>query len=303
MRAVEQPQLGLLPRRDVPRECHARRSEVGPFPGETVLEHPLEVALGLDERLVAVAVLRGVALDRLGSRRRHDAVDHRAGEGAVLRDPCGETAVARARQFQHGLAQHDPVARQVVAAYRGERRQAGFAARIEGGDQESHRRARPAEICQVGRDCGISEIEPPAIAREAVALFGHRQRDDPDGRLRHRRDHRGGGFGCDQHPLERPHDPRAFSPCVALDQRVEPILRRERVARGGRAQRYPDHAPAPVAARGDLVEARGLVRPVERAEPEMDHAFGQVLARVSRPLDRSAELGQQHGGEPFDHSL
>src|SRR3546814_3842289 len=52
MRAVEQPQLGLLPRRDILRELNAERSEIGPGSGEAILDHPLGERLGLDHRAI-----------------------------------------------------------------------------------------------------------------------------------------------------------------------------------------------------------------------------------------------------------
>ena len=70
-----------------------------------------------------------------------------------------------------------------------------------------------------------------------------------------------------------------------------------------RAQRDSNNTPAHVATRGDVVEVGGLVRAVERAETEVDHAFGQRVPVVAGPLDRGAEFRRQRGRETLGHSL
>src|SRR3546814_4665383 len=68
MRAVEQPQLGLLPRRDILRELNAERSEIGPGSGEAILDHPLGERLGLDHRAILDAEALAKRCHILGRR-------------------------------------------------------------------------------------------------------------------------------------------------------------------------------------------------------------------------------------------
>src|SRR5690606_39782236 len=96
---------------------------------------------------------------------------------------------------------------------------------------------------------------------------------------------------------------RPFAGRVALDQRVEVVLRRQCVAHGGGTQRDADDAPAHVAARRDLVEKGRLVRAVERAEAEVDHALGELLAGVAGPFDRRVEIVEKRARQAPGHSL
>ena len=75
----------------------------------------------------------------------------------------------------------------------------------------------------------------------------------------------------DQHALTAPIT--AHLVAVAIDQRVEPVLRRHRVAHRRRAQRDADDAPAQSPA--EIVEYDRLMRAVEGAEAEMDDAAAQ----------------------------
>src|SRR3546814_20554088 len=89
MRAVEQPQLGLLPRRDILRELNAERSEIGPGSGEAILDPPLGERLGLDHRAILDAEALAKRCHTLGRGRGHDAIDHRLRESARAEERRG----------------------------------------------------------------------------------------------------------------------------------------------------------------------------------------------------------------------
>ncbi len=65
---------------------------------------------------------------------------------------------------------------------------------------------------------------------------------------------------------------RLLAVAAAHGKRVEPVLRRQRIARVGAAQRSADDAPAGFAGGQAIVDIDGLMRAVEGADAEMDDA-------------------------------
>ena len=125
----------------------------------------------------------------------------------------------------------------------------------------------------------------------AVALLRHRQADDAHRRIAHRVQKRLRVGRGHQEPPHRADDAHAVSGAGAHVQRVEPVLRPERVRRVGRAQARAADRPAAFAGRKAVVEIDRLVRPLKGADAEMDHADPGVLPVVGR----ARHVGRQAG--------
>ena len=101
-----------------------------------------------------------------------------------------------------------------------------------------------------------------------------------------RGEQRAGIFRRDQQRQDRADDAQLLAVAAAHRQRVEPVLRRQRVARVGAAQRGADDAPAGLAGRQAVIDIGGLMGAVEGADAEMDDArrdMRAVIGRDARP--------------------
>ena len=159
-------------------------------------------------------------------------------------------------------ARHAAVARQVVAAQDRQRSPAADAAGVEPARDRLDRRVglleRVAALGDRHRQDGDLRIGDPA--RERI-LVGDRERIVDDA----------------------PDDLRARSLAVALDQRVEVILRREHARHAPIGLEPPEPADAPVATlRRELVDIEGEVRAMEPADAEVEDARSQRRAVVAR---------------------
>ena len=140
---------------------------------------------------------------------------------------------------------------------------------------------RLRRIGEVGDDVWMRCIEV-ACGVAQIGLLGDRQRDDADT-----------GIGqcikqlCriarrDQHRSDRADDAKFLAVAAALGERVEPVLRFERIVGRGALQRCADDAPVRLAGGKAVVDIGGLMRAVERADAEMHDARrdrGAVIAR------------------------
>lgn len=130
-------------------------------------------------------------------------------------------------QFLDGTA----VVREVVAADDVERACAGASALVERRDEETDRRHGRAGVLEIVADVRVPEVEPAGRRIVAVALLGHGQRYDSDARIHH--------CGDEVAPLrcriedteDGSDDPGSGAGRAPRQQRVEEVLRRQRVPR------------------------------------------------------------------------
>ena len=93
-----------------------------------------------------------------------------------------------------------------------------------------------------------------------------------------------GIFRRDQDALDRRDDAAALAGLVAFGDRVEIILRPQRIARVGRAQACTEDAPAQVPLAQHLVGIVGHVGAMEGADAEMDDAGLEPIRIVAEHL-------------------
>ena len=134
-------------------------------------------------------------------------------------------------------------------------------------------------------DVGMIFVQVAGLRRVTVALLGDRQRDDARGRVGEARDQRGGflvgDFACEN----RADDPVIGARAGTNGEGVEAILRGEGIARLRTAQAGPDDSPIRGATRKEVVDHHRLVRPVERANSEMNDARRDARAVIGRTPD------------------
>ena len=87
------------------------------------------------------------------------------------------------------------------------------------------------------------EVELSGGRMVAVALLGDSERHDPRRRGGEAGEEQLWLLGCEQRLAEDSDHARLLVRAVALDQRVEIVLRAERLAHGGTAQARPADAP------------------------------------------------------------
>ena len=127
--------------------------------------------------------------------------------------------------------------------------------------------------------------------RWGVAFFGHRERDPARCRRGQRADHLGPFVGCQAGAPDRAADlPRRPGAAGGL-HRIEPVLRIQPADQRRAAHGHAQHAPAGVAALQQAIKHQGLVRPVKRAQTQMDDT-DSAASRVMRPLDILRQQGQ-----------
>ena len=149
------------------------------------------------------------------------------------------------------------------------------------------------------------EVEP-AGGIPAIGFFGHRRADDANGGIGHARHERGGTFGRDGQVQDRPDNAGLLVLAVAFHHGIKTVLRGERIARCGTAERRADDPPIRLAGGETAVDIDGLVGTMEVADAEMDDArryrcavvIGQC--RVSRCLHRAVRkpLSPSHADRP-----
>jgi hypothetical protein len=210
-----------------------------------------------------------------------DAIDHGRGEGDIVLDPGGEGRRAQRRELAHDAADGLAIRGEVVAAHHGEGRDASSVAKLERPHQQARRADRGFRVGKVVRDIGVAGIEAARRGVVAITLLGDGQRDDADGRIGHggdqlvardigvndvedRADHAGAGAGG-----------------IADSDGVEEVLRGERVARIGPAQRRADDAPAWIG-REQIVDIDSHVGAMERADADMDDAGRDGTAVIGK---------------------
>ncbi len=264
-------------------------SQAGRGPGERVLDHPLAERLGDDRPAVLEAEPARDLLAVAGRGGGHDAVDHRAREARVALEPlqrAGAAVHARA-EVVHEPAQHDAVARQVVAG--DERQRARLLAlraqRDAAGELPDRGARRPAR--EVGRDLEVVEPQPAGGAVARVGLLGHGQRDHVDARVGDRLAQAVGLARGEQHVADRRDDRDRVLLRPALEDAEQPVLRAERVDRRRPPLRDAEDAPVAARALDRLGGVDGLVGAVERADAEVDDADGGPLGKPGRALPPS----------------
>ena len=150
-------------------------------------------------------------------------------------------------------------------------------------------------------DVGMRFVERGGRRIVAVALLGDGQRDDLHGRIAQAPQQRFRVFGRDQRLLERADHLQPLALGAAHRQRVEIVLRLERVAHRGRAQARADDAPAHVAGGERGLGVHRLMRALERADAEMHDAGRDRGAVVARARDVWRKPAERPLVQPLHH--
>ena len=194
-----------------------------------------------------------------------------------------------AREGDQRAVQYRAVVRQVVAAQYRERRHALRAPAPQAFDDPADGAARLCRVRQIVRDVGVGGIE--LIVRiEAVALFGDGERDDARIARGEARECRVGVRRAHQQLADRADDARARRG-AELHQRVQALLRRQRVAQARALERQRGDRPALVGVQ-QRVDVVRLVRAMKRARADVHDPEARGAAVVGGK-DRARTNGMQ----------
>ena len=277
MRGIQQAQLHRLERRHVANELDAVARPVRTAGGEPILDDPLRETFGADRTIVAQPGQRQrlIAIGR--HRGRHDPVDHRVRAGDPLVDESGEPRVAAPlRGLCQYAMQRIAVHRQVVAR---------------------QQRQRPGAIGRALREPVGEQRDRAAIAVD-IALLGDRQRHDAHRRIGQSRNGTPRLDRIRDRLAQRADDPRLRAAAATHQQRVQAILRVQRIDDRPAAQVDAADRPAGLAGGQRVVGVDGLVRAVEIADAEMDDADARLARVEARPRAgrQTVERGER---QPF----
>jgi hypothetical protein len=183
-----------------------------------------------------------------------------------------------------------------------ERRDARRAPRAKRRHDQPRQGCGRVGIGDVTADRGIAGLQGAGRGVAAVTLLGNSDADDADGGIGEPRDGAAEVLGRHDHAGERRHHREALARGVALAQRIEPVLRLERVAGVWVTEADPERAPAEIVGQQRLRVER-LMGAMEGADADMD-VTRRELPRIDRraphrrwkPRERVA--GETHGLRP-----
>ena len=132
-------------------------------------------------------------------------------------------------------------------------------------------------MCEIVCDFAMCEVEP-AVGAQAIAFLGYGRRHQGDAWIGEPIGHRCWRLWRNQQLFDRAYDARVGLH-IEYGKRVEPILRRERIAHGGAVQRDLCDAPARIAGECSVEVAR-LMRAMERAGAEVHDASFNTITIV-----------------------
>lgn len=155
---------------------------------------------------------------------------------------------------------------------------AGLAAAVQRFDQEAGERLRLAGICQIVADAGMAAVERAGRRFVAVALLRHGDRDDAGSGAGEAVEHGGRIFRRHQRFGDRADDAEPVAGRIPDGHGVKAILRGERIAGVGAAQRNAADAPRAGGAVETIVGVDGLMSTMECAKADMDDAGFQAGA-------------------------
>ena len=158
------------------------------------------------------------------------------------------------------------------------------ARRREAPGEKAMRRLRQMWVRQVVGDIRMSGVQAAAGCPE-IGLLGDGQRDDANARIGQRGQHRAGVFRRHQQRANRADDAQLLFAAAADRQRVEPILRRQRIACVGAAQGDSDNTPIRLARCQAVVDIGGLMGAMEGADAQMHDARGDLATIIAWDRD------------------
>jgi hypothetical protein len=141
-------------------------------------------------------------------------------------------------------------------------------------------------------------VEPAVRRIVAIALLCHRQRDDPHARFAHRRQQRLRVGWRDDQAAQRSDDVQRLALGAAHRDRIEPVLRLERMARLRGAQARAADRPVRLARREPVIDIDGPMRAMKRADAEMHDADAGGGDVVRRPRDLGGQRGERLQRQP-----
>ena len=240
MGAIEHAQPRELEGRDLGNHLGADRVPARPSGGEAVLDRPLPEGLA-DHRgsIILTEEARHLGDIGLGSRR-HDAVDHGRGKGAIGLDPGCELVVVRRGEVAgrgrpgHGRWRAGCRSRAVK----------GAETRFLAGGEDRRRSGRWPRRGAPGLTRSWTMSDEPAGGRiVAIALLGDGERDDSGLRRDELRHQRLRALGRDQDVEDRADDAQLRPGRGPLQEGVEPVLGFQPVTLVGPLQAGAGDAP------------------------------------------------------------
>ena len=187
--------------------------------------------------------------------------------------------------------------RQVVAAEHGERPHAPHAPRAQRRDEHRDGRNRRLRALAVRDDVRMCQVQGSGRGIVAVALLGHRERDDLRGRRAEALEHCAHVAARGQHRVDRGDHAILGALGRARVDGEQPVLRiellRDRVA----AQRDARDPPVAAPLREHGVRVDGLMRAMERAGAEVHDADAVSARIVGRAPDAVGHGRERRAGQ------
>jgi len=193
-------------------------------------------------------------------------------------DPVRELAIALRGEFHDGAAQAMTVIDEIVAAQDVRRRRALLAALTQRMREIGNERPRRVGMLQIVLNVRMRGIQA-AIGTQAIALLRDRRRDQLRRWVDQALEHGPRRFARNEQFLDRTDDP--IRGLLVQDRdRVEPVLRRERIAHARALERQPADRPAWIRMQ-QRIDVRRLVGAMEGAGTEMHDAERRAATVVA----------------------
>jgi hypothetical protein len=213
--------------------------------------------------------------------------------------------VAELRRAQFGKAADDarrrhPIGRQIIAAHHGKGRHALQPAALERQSEDAGGADRRVAVGEVVDDIGMFFVEPAGRRVVAIALLGDGQGDDTDLRRHHQPEQPLALLLGIEDGDDRADDFAIGARRVAHGERIEAVLRRQRVAGIGAPEARTDNAPFGRGAE-QPVDVGGHMGAVESADPQVHDAGRDAAAIIGWPTHLFGQSIERRIAEPSDH--
>ena len=174
--------------------------------------------------------------------------------------------------------------RQIVAADRSEGREPSLLSQCQGRDEMARRGLWRVQGKQVGGNLRVIFHKGASGRVELVPLLGHGQRDDMRIGRHQRRQQRLRLLRCDDYLTDRADHLCTIRPAIPHQHGVKAILRHHLVAHAGRSQGCGDDTPTQIAGIKCIFKYGSLMRAMECANAQMDHARPDCRTVIGRKL-------------------
>ena len=179
---------------------------------------------------------------------RRNAVDHGIGKADVAFNPVSQLWIDQISEGQGCLAGNVTIVGQVIAGHYRKRSRAFATTSGERRAEQAEHADWRSRILQIMLDVRQRGVELTGAVIQTVPALGNGQRDDADGRIGKACNHRFRAIARNQQHVAEAANDSNFSvrPVIKLHQRIEMVLRGERVTHGQLIDTSANAADAPI---------------------------------------------------------